>query len=392
MAATIIDGKALAEQVKQEVRRNVAVLAERGLRPQLTAILVGESPEAELYAAGQRKSCEAIGIAYDLKKLPSTTDSSTLARIIKQLNADAAVTGIMLHLPLPPHLDVAEMQYQIDPVKDVEGVNPANIGYAVYRHTLIAPSTALAVIKLIESTGVPVRGAEAVVVGASDIVGKPASILLTERMATVTLCHIATRDLARHTRQADIVVVAVGKPNLIRAEHVREGAMVIDVGINRVTLPDGTKRTVGDVDFDAVKEKAAYITPVPGGVGPMTVAMLLENTLRCAALTLKVDLADDAVPATTHGCPLIPLRHLQATLLRDLLRDTLKASPEGLTTAELYDRVLAGFGVENCKPYVNCPHYSTPHAEYKHVTRLALWEGQRRGAFVRTGRGQWKLA
>jgi hypothetical protein len=298
----------------------------------------------------------------------------------------------MLHLPLPPHLDVAEMQYQIDPVKDVEGVNPANIGYAVYRHTLIAPSTALAAVKLIESTGVPLRGAEAVMVGASDIVGKPVSILLTERMATVTLCHVATRDLAMHTSRADIVVVAVGKPGLIRTEHVRDGAMVIDVGINRVTLADGTKRTVGDVDFAAVKAKAGWITPVPGGVGPMTVAMLLENTLRCAALTLRVDLDDDSVPATTHGCPLIPLRHLQATLLRDFLRDTLEDAGEGLTTQEIYQRVLSSFGAENCKPYVNCPHYATTHPEYKHVTRLALWDGQRRGTLVRTGKGRWKVA
>jgi methylenetetrahydrofolate dehydrogenase (NADP+)/methenyltetrahydrofolate cyclohydrolase len=392
MPATIIDGKALAEQVKQEVRSNVALLAERGLVPFLVAILVGESPEAELYAAGQKKSCEAIGIRYELKKFPEITDSATLAGTIKQLNADASVTGIMLHLPLPPHLDVAEMQYQIDPVKDVEGVNPANIGYAVYRHTLIAPSTALAAIKLIESTGVSLRGAEACVVGASDIVGKPASILLTERMATVTLCHIATRDLAAHTSRADIIVVAVGKAKLIRAEHVRGGAMVIDVGINRITLPDGTKKTVGDVDFEPVKEKAGWITPVPGGVGPMTVAMLLENTLRCAALTLRVDLGDDSVPATSKECPLIPVRHLQATLLRDLLVNTLKSAPDrGMTTSELYDRVLAGFGVENCKPYVNCPHYSTPHAEYKHVTRLTLWDGQRRGLFQRVGRGSWKL-
>src|SRR5687767_12308910 len=252
MAATIIDGKALAEQVKQEVRGNVAALAERGLEPYLATVLVGNSPEAELYAASQRRSCEALGIRYELKNLPETTDSAVLTDTIKRLNADPSVTGIMLHLPLPPHLDVAEMQYQIDPVKDVEGVNPANIGYAVYRHTLIAPCTALSVIKLIESTHVPLRGAEAVVVGASEIAGKPAGILLTERMATVTLCHVATRDLARHTAQADIVVVAVGKPNLIGAEHVREGAVVVDVGINRVTLADGTQRTVGDVDYEPV--------------------------------------------------------------------------------------------------------------------------------------------
>jgi methylenetetrahydrofolate dehydrogenase (NADP+)/methenyltetrahydrofolate cyclohydrolase len=303
MAAQIIDGRALAEQVKQEVRRNVAALAERGLRPHLTAILVGAAPEAELYAAGQKRACEAVGIHYELKTLPPQTDSATLTDVIRRFNADSTVTGIMLHLPLPPHLDVAEMQYQIDPVKDVEGVNPANIGYAVYRHTLVAPSTALSAIRLIESTKVPLRGAEAVVVGASEIAGKPASILLTERMATVTLCHIATRDLALHTRNADIIVVAVGKPNLIRAEHVREGAVVIDVGINQITLPDGKRKTVGDVDFEAVKEKAGFISPVPGGVGPMTVAMLLENTLRCAALTLKVDLDDDSVPATSTSPP-----------------------------------------------------------------------------------------
>jgi methylenetetrahydrofolate dehydrogenase (NADP+)/methenyltetrahydrofolate cyclohydrolase len=394
MAAQIIDGRALAEQVKQEVRRNVAALGERGLRPHLTAILVGAAPEAELYAAGQKRACEAVGIHYELKTLPPQTDSATLTDTIRRLNADPTVTGIMLHLPLPPHLDVAEMQYQIDPVKDVEGVNPANIGYAVYRHTLVAPSTALSAIRLIESTKVPLRGAEAVVVGASEIAGKPASILLTERMATVTLCHIATRDLALHTRNADIIVVAVGKPNLIRAEHVREGAVVIDVGINQITLPDGKRKTVGDVDFDGVKEKAGFISPVPGGVGPMTVAMLLENTLRCAALTLKVDLDDDSVPATSQGCPNIPLRHLQTTLLREFLKDTLKAAGANKTvaTTELYARVLDAFGVENCKPYVNCPHYATPHAEYKHVTRLALWDGQRRGMFMREGRGFWKLA
>jgi methylenetetrahydrofolate dehydrogenase (NADP+)/methenyltetrahydrofolate cyclohydrolase len=190
----------------------------------------------------------------------------------------------MMHLPLPPHLDAARMQYEIDVVKDVEGVNPANIGYVVYGKTLIAPCTALSVIELIKSTGVPIRGAEAVVVGASEIAGKPIALLLAEQMATVTLCHIATKDLRQHTRNAEILVVAVGKAGLIGAEHVRDGAVVIDVGINRIALADGTKKTVGDVDFDAVRGKASHITPVPGGVGPMTVAMLLRNTLRSAEI------------------------------------------------------------------------------------------------------------
>ncbi len=191
----------------------------------------------------------------------------------------------MLHLPLPAHLDATAMQYQIDPVKDVEGVNPANIGYVVYGHTLIAPCTALAVIDLIRLTGVPLRGAEAVVVGASEIAGKPISLLLTEQLATVTLCHIATRDLPAHTRRADVLVVAVGKPGLIGADHVREGAVVINVGINRITLPDGTKKTVGNVDAEPVMKRAGWLSPVPGGVGPVTVAMLLKNTIRAAELT-----------------------------------------------------------------------------------------------------------
>jgi methylenetetrahydrofolate dehydrogenase (NADP+)/methenyltetrahydrofolate cyclohydrolase len=208
-----------------------------------------------------------------------------LSGVIASLNRDPSVSGIMLHLPLPGHLDATAMQYQIDPVKDVEGVNPANIGYVVYGHTLIAPCTALAVIELIKLTGVPLRGAEAVVVGASEIAGKPISLLLTEQMATVTLCHIATRDLAAHTRRAEVLVVAVGKPGLIGADFIREGAVVIDVGINRVTLPDGSKKTVGDVDSGPVSKKAGWVSPVPGGVGPVTVAMLLKNTIRAAELS-----------------------------------------------------------------------------------------------------------
>jgi methylenetetrahydrofolate dehydrogenase (NADP+) / methenyltetrahydrofolate cyclohydrolase len=287
MPATLIDGAALAEREKQSIHQRVDRLAESGRRPALTAVLIGSTPAGELYANRQAQACESVGIKYLLRKLPSDASQKSAAELLESLTADPAVTGIMLHLPLPPQLDATELQYKIDPVKDVEGVNPANIGYVVYGHTLIAPCTALAVIELIESTGVTLRGAEAVVVGASEIAGKPIALLLTQRLATVTLCHIETRDLKSHTRRADVLVVAAGKAGLIGADHVKPGAIVIDVGINRITLADGSKKTVGDVDFDAVREQAAYITPVPGGVGPMTVAMLLKNTLRSAELLEK---------------------------------------------------------------------------------------------------------
>jgi methylenetetrahydrofolate dehydrogenase (NADP+)/methenyltetrahydrofolate cyclohydrolase len=281
MAAELIDGAALARSIEQEVRERIGKLS----RPvHLTAVLVGGTSAAELYATRQANACRNVGIDYELVKLPADTTAEQLTQEIHRLNVDPAVTGIMMHLPLPSHLDAARMQYEIEPVKDVEGVNPANIGYVVYGHTLIAPCTALAVIELIKSTGCGIRGAEAVVVGASEIAGKPIALLLAEQMATVTLCHIATRDLKLHTSRAEILVVAVGKAGLIGAEHVKSGAVVVDVGINRVAQADGTKKTVGDVDFDAVRPIAAHLTPVPGGVGPMTVAMLLRNTLRSAEL------------------------------------------------------------------------------------------------------------
>jgi methylenetetrahydrofolate dehydrogenase (NADP+)/methenyltetrahydrofolate cyclohydrolase len=286
MPAKIIDGTALAAALREDVASRVARLTGHGRSVHLTAILVGSTPAGELYAERQRQACQAVGINYDLRTLPADVTAHELRNTIHSLNYDPSVTGIMLHLPLPKHLDATEMQYQIDPIKDVEGVNPANIGYVVYGHTLIAPCTAMAVIELIASTGIALRGAEAVIVGASEIAGKPIALLLAEQMATTTLCHIATKDLAQHTRRAEILVVAVGKPNLIGADMVRSGAIVIDVGINRVLAPDGTKKTVGDVDFDSVKNKAAFLTPVPGGVGPMTVSMLLKNTLRSAELAL----------------------------------------------------------------------------------------------------------
>jgi methylenetetrahydrofolate dehydrogenase (NADP+)/methenyltetrahydrofolate cyclohydrolase len=284
MSAQIIDGSTLASKIKLDVAQQVQALAARGRPVHLTALLVGSTPAGELYAQRQGEACRAVGIDYQLLTYPADISQRDLKREIRRLNVDPAVTGIMMHLPLPPHVDHPRLQYEIDVVKDVEGVNPANIGYVVYGRTLIAPCTALAVIELIKTTGVELAGAEAVVVGASEIAGKPIALLLAEQMATVTLCHIKTRDVAAHTRKADIVVVAVGKPALIGSAHIKPGAVVIDVGINRVTASDGTKKTVGDVDFDAVKETAAHITPVPGGVGPMTVAMLLRNTLRSALI------------------------------------------------------------------------------------------------------------
>ena len=284
MPAQIIDGSALAERIKREVADSVQQFAARGKAVHLTAILVGSTGAGELYAQRQAQACKAVGINYQLLTFPADISQRQLKQEIRRLNTDPSITGIMMHLPLPPHLDHARLQYEIDVVKDVEGVNPANIGYVVYGHTLIAPCTALSVIELIKSTGIKLEGAESVVVGASEIAGKPLTLLLAEQMATTTLCHVATRDVPAHTRRADIVVVAVGKPGLIGPDHIKDGAVVIDVGINRVTLPDGSKKTVGDVDFEAVRPKAGYITPVPGGVGPMTVAMLLRNTLRSAEI------------------------------------------------------------------------------------------------------------
>ena len=389
MPAKIIDGTALAAKVKEDVKRRVAQIGERGKRVHLAAVLVGASPAGELYAQRQGEACREVGVGYELLKLPTDATSEQVAGTIQKLNRDPQVTGIMLHLPLPKHLDETEMQYQLDRVKDVEGVNPANIGHVVYRHTLIAPCTALAAIELVKSTGVSIRGAEAVCVGASSIAGKPAALLLLEEMATVTVCHVATKDLKEHTRRADIVLVAVGKPGLIRAEHVREGATVIDIGINRITLPDGTKKTVGDVAYDEVAKVAGFITPVPGGVGPMTVAMLLKNTLRSAELVLGIDFDDDSVPATSHTCPPIPLKLLRQTELRELLRKTLYAQATSLS--DVYSAVLAKFGPDVCRPDLSCPHYTTPHAEFKHVTRLALWEGLKAGEFSRVGDGLWRL-
>lgn len=283
----ILDGVALAEASRADTKRRAARLREAGKPVRLVALLVGEPPGAVVYANRQAESCRAVGIEYELEQFPAEATFARIAARIDALNGDDLVTGIMLHLPLPRRINPTQMQARIDAPKDVEGVSPANIGFAIYGHPLIAPCTARAAMELIDASGVELAGAEACVVGASEIAGKPTALLLAQRKATVTICQKETRDLESHTSRADVLVVAAGRPNLIGPEHVKQGACVIDIGINRVTTLSGKMKTVGDVDFERVREKAGWISPVPGGVGPMTVAMLLANTVRSAEILAR---------------------------------------------------------------------------------------------------------
>ena len=291
MPATILDGAAYAAEIRADVTREVAQFNAQHGPIKLCAVLMGTDQAGRIYAESQRKLAVKVGVQYELVELPESTTQAELLAQLDELNADPRVTGIILQLPLPSHIEPALAQYRIDPYKDVEGVNPANIGLLFYGEPLIAPCTALAVTELIGRSSVVQRGAHAVVVGQSRIVGRPVTMFLLTHEATVTGCHIATRDLAAHTRQADILVVAIGKPRAIGVEHVKPGAVVIDVGIHRVIEVDESgsevRRTVGDVDFGPVSEVAGAITPVPGGVGPMTVAMLLRNTVEAARKQLR---------------------------------------------------------------------------------------------------------
>ena len=282
-AAKIIDGAALAKRIKEETAEQVRRLCDQGVRVSLDAVMVGDPVAGKIYARSQQKRCEDVGIEYRLHTLDVDAGESQIVELIRKLNADAAVTGILVNLPLPTGVDTPAVQYHIDPYKDIEGVNPANIGLLFYDSPIIAPCTALAVMEILKEANVEPRGLNAVVVGQGGIAGRPVSLFLLQKMATVTCCHIATRDLTEHTRNADLLVVAVGKPDLIRAGDVKPGAVVIDVGINRVKDVDGNPRLVGDVAFDEVCKVAGVITPVPGGVGPVTVAILLRSAAEAAA-------------------------------------------------------------------------------------------------------------
>lgn len=282
MAAQILDGKSISSAIRAEVAREAERLTTLGRPPTLAAVMVGQPPAGNIYAHSQQRLCQKVGIEYQLHQLDQHITQPALCQHIQQLNRDPSVTGVVLLLPLPDAINPSSVQYCIDPFKDVEGVNPANVGFVFYSQPIIAPCASLAVVELIRHSGTTIRGAEAVVVGQGAVVGRPIGLFLLHEMATVTSCHIATRDLAGHTRKADILVVAVGKPGLITADMIKPGAVVIDVGVNRITTPDGNQQVVGDVDFEQVSQVAGAITPVPGGVGPLTVALLLRNTIEAA--------------------------------------------------------------------------------------------------------------
>lgn len=283
MSAQIIDGKALAHQFREQIARRAGVLRDGGNTAKLDAILVESGDNgARVYAQNQARTCETLGIAYELHTLAEGSAQLAIEAKIRELNEDDSVYAIMVHMPMPEGVDSYHIQELIDPVKDVEGVNPANIGNVVYGRSMRAPCTALATLKLIDSTGADLKGKRCVVVGASAVVGRPIAVLLMQREATVVSCNKYTEGLKELCLSADVLIPAAGVAGLITGDMVREGALVVDVGVNRVQNSDGKSRTVGDVDFDGVKGVAGWISPVPGGVGPMTVSVLLHNVIEVA--------------------------------------------------------------------------------------------------------------
>jgi methylenetetrahydrofolate dehydrogenase (NADP+)/methenyltetrahydrofolate cyclohydrolase len=283
MAAKLLEGKVLAEKIKADLKQQVdALKSKSGKSPKLVAIQVGENPASEIYIKSQKKNSEGIGIGYELRLLDRNSSESDLVRTIEMLNRDDTITGVILQMPLPAGIDSKKMTGFISPNKDAEAMNPANAGKVIFGNAPIAPCTAAGVMELIKSTNVDLYGKEAVVVGHSEIVGKPVALLLLDKFATTTVCHIGTGQrgtLADHVRRAEVLVVAVGKAGIVKGDWIKEGAIVVDVGINRIG-----DRIVGDVEFEVASQRAAYITPVPGGVGPLTVTMLMRNVVEAFRL------------------------------------------------------------------------------------------------------------
>ncbi len=286
MTAQLLEGKVFASQIKEAVKIDVEKLqSEYGVRPGLAVIIVGENPASKVYVASKHRSCGEVGMYSEVIEMPENTTKEELLNKIDELNKNAKIHGILVQLPLPAHIsaDEAEILDFIHPDKDVDGFHPINVGKLSIGQEHLVPCTPLGCIKMLELAGIDIKGKNAVIIGRSNIVGKPMFNLLLARHATVTVCHSRTQDLASVTRQADILVVAIGKPNFVTADMVKPGAVVIDVGINRIA----PKKLVGDVDFESVKEVAGAITPVPGGVGLLTIAMLMHNTVKAARLQLK---------------------------------------------------------------------------------------------------------
>jgi methylenetetrahydrofolate dehydrogenase (NADP+)/methenyltetrahydrofolate cyclohydrolase len=285
-SARIIDGKAVAEALREECRQKVHLLqARHNVTPGLDVILVGANPASQVYVRNKIRASALVGINARLHEFPATIDPQEVLGLIDRLNEDSTVHGILVQLPLPPHFNIYSVLHRISAAKDVDGFHLYNVGGLVVGETVFPPCTPFGVMKLLQHEGIDAAGQNVVIVGASNIVGKPMSLMMMREEATVAVCHARTRDLAQFTILADILIVAAGVPNLIVPQMVRHGAVVIDVGINR--LPDG--RIVGDVDFEGVRQKASYITPVPGGVGPMTVTMLLANTIASAERTAMLN-------------------------------------------------------------------------------------------------------
>ncbi len=275
MSAQIISGTELAASIRETIAQRAAELTALGHQPGLAVVLVGEDPASQVYVRNKVSACEKAGFKSVMHRMPENTSQDALVGLVEQLNDDPTIHGILVQLPLPKHLDSHLVIESISAEKDVDGFHVSNAGLLMTGKPLFRPCTPYGVMKMLELTGIELRGAEAVVIGASNIVGKPQAMLLLQQGATVTLCNSKTKDLKSHCQRADVLVVAVGRPNMITGDMIKPGAVVIDVGINR--LPDG--KLCGDVDFDSAKDVAGWITPVPGGVGPMTITMLLQNTI-----------------------------------------------------------------------------------------------------------------
>jgi len=284
---TILDGKALSNKVKEEIRLETIELKKEGITPGLAVILVGDDPASQTYVASKEKSCIAAGIFSEKITMNKDATQDRLLDRIKKLNEDDSIHGILVQLPLPSHIDTTKVLEAIDPRKDVDGFHVNNVGQLVTGKQSLVPCTPLGVMKILEEYNINPMGMDACVVGVSNIVGKPMMNLLLNARATVTVCHSKTKDLAAHTSKADLLVVGVGIPHMIKPDMIKEGAVVIDVGINRMTWGKYEGKLVGDVEFETVADKCSFITPVPGGVGPMTIAMLLKNTLTAAKMSVK---------------------------------------------------------------------------------------------------------